>query len=115
MLVHDAGCVFCRWCAAWVAARADVTVVAASEVDSAEWGLSDHELHAAAWWLDGDARLRGHRAVARALIAVGGPWRVVGRLLGVPPVSWAAAGAYRAVAANRQRLSRVLPSRQPAR
>ncbi|MFK0238414.1 thiol-disulfide oxidoreductase DCC family protein [Streptomyces vinaceus] len=46
----------------------------------------------------------GARAAARVLLQGSTPWRLAGRLLCLPPVSWVAHAIYRAVASNRHRL-----------
>ena len=63
------------------------------------------EARAAAWWIEPTGRRRrGHAAIARVLIECGGGWRVIGQLLLVPPVSWAAAAVYSLVARYRAHL-----------
>jgi predicted DCC family thiol-disulfide oxidoreductase YuxK len=52
----------------------------------------------------------GAAAIGRWLEAVGGLWRVLGRLAYTPPTSWMAAGFYKLVAANRSRLPGGTPS-----
>ena len=46
-------------------------------------------------------RYSGHRAVGKALLACGGLWLVVGRLILVPPLSWLAIPGYALVACFR--------------
>ncbi|WP_156727312.1 thiol-disulfide oxidoreductase DCC family protein [Streptomyces apocyni] len=46
----------------------------------------------------------GAQGIARMLIRGRRPWRYLGLILKVPPVSWAAHGVYRVVANNRHRL-----------
>ncbi len=107
MLVYDGDCGFCSAAARWIGRRlpAGVPVVDGTATDLDAVGLTPDDVAAAAWWLDDDGtRLRGHRAVARALVAAGGAWAVVGHLLAVPPLSWAAAAVYALVARHRHRL-----------
>lgn len=106
MLVYDGDCGFCTRVAGWAADRLpDGTVVAPSrDLDLPALGLTRADVERSAWWLDGDRRASGHRAIGRALTAIGGPWRPIGRLLVVPPVSWLAAGVYRLVARYRHRM-----------
>ncbi|AGS66882.1 thiol-disulfide oxidoreductase DCC family protein [Streptomyces collinus] len=46
----------------------------------------------------------GAQAVAKALLSAGGGWALVGALLMLPPMRWAAHGVYRLVANNRHRM-----------
>lgn len=46
----------------------------------------------------------GSQAVAKALLSAGRGWSVLGALLMLPPLRWAAHGVYRLVANNRHRL-----------
>lgn len=57
------------------------------------------------WIIPGTGTVQGGaRAAARVLMQGSAPWRLAGRLLRLPPVSWAARAVYRAVARNRHRL-----------
>jgi predicted DCC family thiol-disulfide oxidoreductase YuxK len=107
MLIYDGDCGFCTASAEWLRARlpAHHQVVAYQAVDLAGFGLTEADTEAAAYWVDGLGRLhRGAAAIAAALRACGGAWGAVGRVLGVPPLSWLAAGVYALVAHNRHRL-----------
>jgi predicted DCC family thiol-disulfide oxidoreductase YuxK len=80
-------------------------------LDLGAFDLTIDEVTTAAYWIDGDlVTHRGYRAVARALVAIGGPWSVVGRIIDHRPVSWLADGAYRLVAANRHRMPGGTPA-----
>lgn len=46
----------------------------------------------------------GSQAVAKALLSAGRGWAVLGALLTLPPLRWAAHGVYRLVADNRHRM-----------
>ena len=73
--------------------------------------LTEADVRRAAWWLDGTLREEGSRAVARALVAAGGLWAVVGRVLLVPTsISWVAPVGYRVVARYRYRLPGATPA-----
>jgi predicted DCC family thiol-disulfide oxidoreductase YuxK len=52
----------------------------------------------------------GAAAVARLLVDAGGRWAPLGRLIALPPLSWAAAAVYRLVSANRYRLPGGTPA-----
>lgn len=110
-LVYDGDCGFCTQTALWVARRAGPNVevvpwqsLAAGPGGLASYSLSERDVTEAAWWLVGDNQLRGARAVAAALRACGGFWKVLGRLIDLPPVRPLAALGYRIVARNRYRL-----------
>ena len=106
-LIYDGDCAFCTRVARWAADRLgpDAEVVAWQRADLAKVGLTAVECAAAVQWVDRSGNVgAGHVAVARALVAMGGPWRVVGVVLGLPVVSALAAVLYRLVARNRHRL-----------
>lgn len=108
MLVYDGDCGFCTVCARWIEARlpgGTPVVPWQSIADLAALGLTEDDVRRAAYWIDADgAAYGGHLAVARALVAAGGGWRVVGRIVASRPVAPLAAVVYRVVAANRHRL-----------
>lgn len=107
-LIYDGECSLCVVAAAWLdrrlPSRDDVDVVAAQQWLATTRGVSvvsADETARAAWWVEDGRRLEGSRAVARALIALGGGWRLVGRILASRPVDWVAAPVYRFVARHR--------------
>lgn len=107
-LIYDGDCGFCTASAAWFARRRDPSEVAVDPwqaLDLDRLGLTVQQVSIEAWWVDAAGHTHsGHRAVARALEALGGAWPLAGRLLRVRLVSWVAAPAYRLVARNRHRL-----------
>ncbi len=107
LLVFDGDCGFCTTSARWIQRRLphDVGVEPWQALDLDQLRLTEHDVTSAAWWID-DSRgnHRGHAAIGRALIAAGGVWSLVGRLLITPPVSWLARPGYWLVARNRHRL-----------
>jgi predicted DCC family thiol-disulfide oxidoreductase YuxK len=118
LLVYDGDCGFCTRSASWIARRLPPGCRAQpwQALDLGALGLTEAEVTTAAYWVEAEGRLRrGSDAVAAALVAAGGGWRLVGLVLRVPPVSWLARGVYRVVAGNRHRLPgateacRVLP------
>lgn len=116
-LVYDGDCTFCTASANWISRRwPEERVPAAipwqrfSPDEIAEMHLSLDELTRAAWWIDGDRREEGSRAVARALVAAGGLWAVAGWILLAPPISWVAPLGYRVVARHRHRLPGGTPA-----
>ncbi|MGF1599002.1 MAG: thiol-disulfide oxidoreductase DCC family protein [Acidimicrobiales bacterium] len=107
LLVFDGDCGFCTRAAGWIERRlpAEVEVSPWQSLHLAALDLTVGDVTTAAYWVDADGRHhRGHRAVARALIAAGGLWAPVGRLIGHRAVSWLAAGVYTLVARYRHHL-----------
>lgn len=107
MLVFDGDCGFCTSSARWIEARLpdDVAVVAWQACDLDELGLTEAEVTTAAYWVDdAGATHRGHLAIGRSLMAAGGFWSVIGRLIVSAPISWLAAPVYGLVAKYRHRL-----------
>jgi predicted DCC family thiol-disulfide oxidoreductase YuxK len=100
--------------ASWAARhlKSPVALVPWQKVDLMAHGLREKDVRRAAWWMDGrGGREKGHRAVGRVLMACGGFWAAVGRLLLLPPpVEWLGAAGYAAVA----RLRHLLPGTTPA-
>jgi predicted DCC family thiol-disulfide oxidoreductase YuxK len=108
--VYDGDCAFCTRCARWLDARANrVDVVPWQVLDLAEVGLTEEQVRAAAYWVDGATRDAGERAVAHSLVACGGGYAVLGRLLLLPGVRRVAGVGYRFVARHRGRISSALP------
>ncbi len=110
LLVYDGECGFCVRSARWIAARLppDARVAPWQSLQLERLGLSRQELQAAVWWMEDRGRVqhrsRGAEAIGRSLVAVGGHWGIVGRLIVHPPLCWLARPAYALVAANRHRL-----------
>ncbi len=70
-------------------------------------GLTRTQVDREVWTVDeAGGRLSGPQAVNRVLRELGGGWPLTGRALGLPPLSWLWALAYRWVARNRSRLAR---------
>ena len=110
LLVYDGDCGFCVRSARWIAARlpAAARVEPWQSLELEQLGLSRPEVEAAVWWLEDHGRVqrrsRGAEAIGRSLVAAGGCWTIVGRLIVHPPLAWLARPAYALVAANRHRL-----------
>lgn len=106
ILVYDGDCAFCtrtaRWAERRLHDRAAVRPWQALDLDAL--GLTEHDVTTAAWWVDGDRRDAGHRSIGRALVAIGGLWRLLGWLLLLPPVSWIARPVYALIARNRHKM-----------
>ena len=107
MLVFDGDCGFCTSSARWIEARLPrgTPVEPWQSLDLDALGLTERDVTTAAYWVDADGGLhRGHLAIGRALIAAGGFWGVVGRVLVTPPMSWLARPVYALVARFRHEL-----------
>ena len=104
-LVYDADCGFCTSSAEWLARRGECAVVPWQRVGLEEVGLTLEEVTSAAYWLDDDRPpRRGARAIAAALRTCGPVYRLLGRLIDLPPVRPLAAAAYGLVAKYRYKL-----------
>ncbi len=114
-LVFDGDCGFCtasvNWAKRWC--RPAARFVPWQELDLAAHGLTEAQVTRAVQWLpvSDSAPIRsGAQAVARLLLRSCWPWRPVGLLMAVPPISWLAAAGYRIIAANRYRLPGSTPA-----
>lgn len=112
LLVFDGDCGFCTACTDWLAARLarQVRIEPYQVLDLGDLGLAEADVSHYAWWLDGEIRARGHRAIGHALRACRAPWPLLGRLILTPPFSWLGRPVYRLVA----RLRGYLPGTTPA-
>ena len=113
VLVFDGDCSFCTSSAMWLEHRApaSVRVQPWQRLDIEDLGLTEHDVETAAYWIDEHGRkFRGHRAIGKSLIAIGGAWKPVGVLMLIPPFSWLAALGYVLVAKNRHRLPGGTPA-----
>jgi predicted DCC family thiol-disulfide oxidoreductase YuxK len=69
-------------------------------------GLTRAEVDRSAWAIEpGGRRLEGAAALNRVLEELGGGWRLLAAVYGVPPLAAAEEAIYRWVAANRERLA----------
>jgi predicted DCC family thiol-disulfide oxidoreductase YuxK len=116
VLVYDGDCAFCTSCARiLLRIGPDAEIVAWQITDLAELGITEEQATDAVQWVPIDGTVRsGHEAIAATLSTAGRPWKIVGRLILLPGVSWVAAGAYRLVADNRYRLPGSTPSCAPS-
>jgi predicted DCC family thiol-disulfide oxidoreductase YuxK len=112
VLVYDGDCGFCTTCARFLERIGpDAEIVAWQLTDLAELGVTEEQAADAVQWVAVDGSVRsGHEAIAAVLNSAGRIWRIAGRLIVLPGVSWLAARAYRLTADNRYRL----PGRTPA-
>ncbi len=113
VLLYDGDCAFCTSCARLVERRIgpDAAIVAWQLADLTALGVSEEQAADAVQWVRADGAVRsGHEAIAAMLGDSGPIWRIVGRVLLLPGISWTAARAYRLVAANRHRLPGGTPA-----
>jgi predicted DCC family thiol-disulfide oxidoreductase YuxK len=107
LLLFDGDCSFCTSCAHLlerIGARAEI--VAWQLTDLAELGVTEAQAADAVQWVEVDGTVRsGHEAIAATLSTAGPLWRIAGRAILLPGVSWIAARTYRLVADNRRLLS----------
>jgi predicted DCC family thiol-disulfide oxidoreductase YuxK len=119
VLIYDGDCGFCTMTVAWLRERlrTPVTVVPSQEIaDLGELGLTPEDVGAAVWWVDMyGRRWRGAQAVGRFFRLCRMPFPVLGAVMAVPPVSWAAAGVYALIARNRDRLPGATAACTPPR
>jgi predicted DCC family thiol-disulfide oxidoreductase YuxK len=96
----------------------DAELVAWQLTDLAELGISEEQATAAVQWVQIDGTVRsGHEAIAAVLSTAGRIWKITGRLVLLPGISWTAAKVYRLLADNRYRLPGSTPAcaRPPVR
>jgi predicted DCC family thiol-disulfide oxidoreductase YuxK len=112
VLVYDGDCGFCTTCARFLERIGpDAEIVAWQLTDLAALGLTEERATDAVQWVAADGSIRsGHEAIAAVLATANGIWRIAGRLIVLPGVSWLAARAYRLTADNRYRLPGGTPA-----
>lgn len=112
VLVYDEDCGFCTTCV-HVLERIgpDAEIVAWQLTDLAELGLTEEQAADAVQLVQVDGTVRsGHEAAAAVLGTAGRIWRIAGRALLLPGISWIAARSYRLIADNRYRLPGGTPA-----
>jgi predicted DCC family thiol-disulfide oxidoreductase YuxK len=112
VLLFDGDCAFCTKCAGLLERIGpDAEIVPWQFADLAELGVTAEQATEAVQWVGADGTVRsGHEAIAAVLATAGRIWRVAGRALVLPGVTWVAARAYRLVADNRYRLPGGTPA-----
>jgi predicted DCC family thiol-disulfide oxidoreductase YuxK len=112
VLLYDGDCGFCTTCARVLRRTGpDAEIVAWQLTDLAELGITEEQAADAVQWVRIDGTVRsGHEAIAAVLSSAGGIWKLVGRTLLLPGISWIAAKLYRLVADNRYRLPGGTPA-----
>ncbi len=112
VLVYDGDCAFCTTCVGLLEKiRPDAEMVAWQLTDLDELGITERQAADAVRWIELDGTIRsGHEAIAAILMSAGPAWRIAGRVLLLPGISWIAAKIYGLVAENRQRLPGGTPA-----
>ena len=113
VLLYDGDCAFCTSCVHLLERRIkpDAEIVAWQFADLPALGVTEAEATDAVQWIEPGGSVRsGHEAIAAMLATAGPLWRLSGRILVLPGVSWIAARVYRLIAANRHRLPGGTPA-----
>lgn len=112
VLVYDGDCAFCTRCARILERIGpDAEIVAWQSTDLAELGITEQQATDAVQWVQIDGAVRsGHEAIAATLNTAGRIWKIIGRMILLPGISWMAAKVYRLVADNRYRLPGSTPA-----
>lgn len=115
VFLYDGDCAFCTSCARFIERRIPTSarVTPWQFADLEALGVTQAEAEAAVQWVPADEPgqrgrpgqpVAGTAAIARLLVDAGSYWRLLGRILELPPVRWIAGPVYRVVARNRHRL-----------
>jgi predicted DCC family thiol-disulfide oxidoreductase YuxK len=109
VLLYDGECGLCTRLVEAASDRlpADVDYLPFQTAPLSTYGVSAAEARHSLHWVSVEGRIgHGSEAAARLLVAAGGVWSLLGRLLLVPPVSFVAAATYWLVARSRRHLPR---------
>jgi len=113
VLVYDGECGFCTTCVRFIERRipSSAEIVAWQFADLPGLGTTAERAERELLWVHASGEVvGGAEAVAELLVDAGGGWRLLGRLMRLPPVGWFAVIGYRLVAANRHRLPGGTPA-----
>jgi predicted DCC family thiol-disulfide oxidoreductase YuxK len=112
VLLYDGDCAFCTSCALVLERIGpDAEILAWQNTELAELGITEEQATDAVQWIQIDGTVRsGHEAIAAMLNTAGRTWKITGRMILLPGISWAAAKIYRLVADNRYRLPGSTPA-----
>jgi predicted DCC family thiol-disulfide oxidoreductase YuxK len=112
VLLYDGDCAFCTRCARILERiEPDAKIIAWQSTDLAELGITEEQATDAVQWVQIDGTIRsGHEAIAAILLTAGRTWKIIGRVILLPGISWMAAKVYRLVADNRKRLPGSTPA-----
>jgi len=106
VLIFDGDCGFCTR-AVNVLKRLpiDAEVTAYQFLDLELYGTTEERATHEVLWVEPSGRIHGGaQAIARLLLTAGGIYAAAGWALRTPPIRWVAAGVYRVIANNRQRM-----------
>ena len=106
VLIFDGDCGFCtRSVNVFKRLPVDAEVTAYQFADLEAYGTTEERASHEVLWVDHSGRIHGGaQAIARLLLSAGGIYAVAGMLMRTPPLRWIAAGVYRLVANNRQKM-----------
>jgi predicted DCC family thiol-disulfide oxidoreductase YuxK len=112
VFLYDGDCSFCTSCARILEKIGpDAEIVAWQDTDLGELGITEEQATDAVQWIQIDGTVRsGHEAIAAILNTAGRIWKITGRMMLLPGISWMAAKIYRLVADNRYRLPGSTPA-----
>ncbi|HEX4838136.1 MAG TPA: DUF393 domain-containing protein [Solirubrobacteraceae bacterium] len=112
VLLYDGDCAFCTSCARVLERIGpDAEILAWQSTDLAELGITEEQVTDAVQWVQIDGTVRsGHEAIAAILNTAGRIWKITGRVILLPGITWMAAKIYRSVADNRYRLPGSTPA-----
>ena len=113
ILIFDGDCAFCTTSARWLQGK--LGTAAAVEpwqfTDLAAYGTTAERAQYEVLWVDEARQIHGGaQAFARWLIHSGGLWRAAGTMITLPPIRWVAAGIYRLIANNRDKMPGGTPA-----
>lgn len=119
VFLYDGDCAFCTSCARILEKIGPgAEIVAWQDTELGELGITKEQATDAVQWIQIDGTIRpGHEAIAAILNTAGRIWKITGRMMLLPGISWMAAKIYRLVADNRYRLPGSTPAcaRSPLR
>ncbi len=106
ILIFDGDCGFCtRSVNVLKHLPVDAEVTAYQFADLEMYGTTEERATHEVLWVDPKGRIYGGaQAIARLLVSAGGFYAAAGWALRTPPIRWIAAGVYRLIANNRQRM-----------
>ncbi|WP_434600412.1 thiol-disulfide oxidoreductase DCC family protein [Streptomyces sp. A5-4] len=113
VLVYDGDCAFCTTCVRFVERRIRprCEIVPWQFADLGPLGITQERARYEVLWVTPPGvTYGGAQAVAKLLLNAGGAWAVAGALLTLPGVRQVARGAYRLIAANRERMPGGTPA-----
>lgn len=115
-LIFDGDCGFCTTAASWIERRwpSGVAVITPwqflSDEELGACGLTRDLVARKVYWHDETGNFAAERAIARALQAARGPWKVLGRAIDTVPLRTLARPTYWLVARFRHRLPGGTPA-----